>query len=564
MNDQKRFILAIALTVAILAAFSFFNKKPQIDTQALVDKQSGEKRVAVEKAAGQPTAGVLSVPAKSSDKKVVETEIETACFKVVLTDRGGCIKELYVKKPAKNDPPIKLLCVAEPDQGSLRIEKLMGLPAASAVYELTNLTSNTATYVYEEKNNYRVEKKFIFPNSNYNIELEISIKNLSKGDKGVSYMLSGPSGIDRSLPLDKRFTNIGSFADGVLRWQRLGEVKSLGKKGSEFDVAGQNEWFILRNTHFSTIITPYQKISCGYMRWLGEDKIQGDRWSVGIKTGEFIVAQGGDIIHKYTLYAGPTSLKHLKPLGLAKAFNYGKLNFFCQPLVKILDFFYRLSHNYGLAIILLVVLIGLCTFPLTLKNVKSMKQMQAVQPHLARLKELHKDDQQKLQAEMMKFYREHKVNPMGGCLPMLLQMPIFMSLYITLARSPELAGSNFLWIKDLSQPDALFPFPAKLPILGDSFNLLPLLMIGAMVLQQKITTKTKSTERVAGDEQQRQQQNMMLLMPVIFGFMFYNLPSGLVLYWTANTLLMAATHHLIQKRLADNGALTISPSQAGV
>lgn len=558
MSDQKRFILAIALTVAILAAFSFFNKKPQIDTQAVVEKQSAEKLIVAEDAAGRPAGDVLSVPPKSSDKKTIETKIETDCFNITLTNRGGCIKELYLKKPG-DSLPVRLLYAAELGEGSLEIKKIGGLPSTEAVYELTNHSNNSITYVYEEKNNYRIKKRFIFPNTNYNIELEISIENLSKGDKFFSYMLSGPSGIDRSLPLDKRFTNIGSFAGGVLRWQSLRDAISLGKRGSELEITGENDWLVLRNTHFSTIITAYQKTSCGYMRWLGKDKEQSDRWSIGIKTEEFIIPQGGRVIHEYALYAGPTALTYLEPLGLAKAFNYGKLNFFCQPLIKVLNFFYGLSHNYGLAIIMLVVLISVCTFPLTLKNVKSMKQMQAVQPHMAKLKELHKDDKQKLQAEMMKFYREHKINPLGGCLPMLLQMPIFMALYITLARSSELAGSNFMWIKDLSQPDAFFPFPAKLPILGDNFNLLPIIMIGAMILQQKVSMGVKST----GAPGSEQQQNMMLLMPVVFGFMFYSLPSGLVLYWTTNALLMTATHYLIQRRMTNNSALT-APTEAGV
>jgi YidC/Oxa1 family membrane protein insertase len=178
--------------------------------------------------------------------------------------------------------------------------------------------------------------------------------------------------------------------------------------------------------------------------------------------------------------------------------------------------------------------------------------MQAVQPHLAKLRETHKDDQKKMQSEMMRLYRENNVNPLGGCLPMFLQMPIFISLYITLARSPMLKGSNFLWIKDLSMPDTLFKLPTSLPILGDNFNLLPILMMIAMVVQQKISMNSRS----AGERtpQEEQQQKMMIMMPIVFGFIFYSLPSGLVLYWTVNTALMALSHFVIQKHLEKNTA----------
>jgi YidC/Oxa1 family membrane protein insertase len=152
----------------------------------------------------------------------------------------------------------------------------------------------------------------------------------------------------------------------------------------------------------------------------------------------------------------------------------------------------------------------------------------------------------------MKLYKDHKANPLGGCLPSLIQMPIFIALYITLARSAELRGSNFLWIKDLSQPDALAKLPFSIPFLGDSLNLLPIIMIVAMVFQQKITVGAKSSS--GQDSAASQQQKMMMFMPIFFGFILYNLPSGLVLYWTVNTIIMATMHFLIRNRLSTKEA----------
>jgi YidC/Oxa1 family membrane protein insertase len=174
--------------------------------------------------------------------------------------------------------------------------------------------------------------------------------------------------------------------------------------------------------------------------------------------------------------------------------------------------------------------------------------MKKIQPHLQKLKELHKDNPQKLNKETMELYKKYNINPLGGCLPLLLQFPIFIALYQGLIRSIDLKGAGFLWVKDLSAPDALFTLPFNIPFIGNEFNLLPVLMIGAMFFQQKI-----SQGNMAGgvsSEQQQQQKMMMLFMPLIFGVFFYKMPSGLVLYWLTNTLLMTFEHRFIGKRFS--------------
>ena len=147
----------------------------------------------------------------------------------------------------------------------------------------------------------------------------------------------------------------------------------------------------------------------------------------------------------------------------------------------------------------------------------------------------YKDNPQKLNKEIMELYREHKVNPLGGCLPLLLQMPIFFALYQVLMRSVALRGANFLWIKDLSEPDRLFFLPFSLPILGNEFNILPILMTIGMFVQQKFTM-TKATGEAA-----QQQKIMLIIMPLMFGVIFYRMPAGLVLYWFINSTLMLLT-----------------------
>jgi YidC/Oxa1 family membrane protein insertase len=171
-----------------------------------------------------------------------------------------------------------------------------------------------------------------------------------------------------------------------------------------------------------------------------------------------------------------------------------------------------------------------------------MKEMQILQPKIEALRKELKDNPQKLNKEIMELYKEHKVNPLGGCLPLLLQMPIFFALYQALIRSVALRGAHFLWIKDLSSPDKAFVLKNSIPFLGNQVNILPILMAIGMYVQQKI-----SMAKTTGDAAQ-QQKMMTIIMPVMFGVIFYQMPSGLVLYWFVNSLLMLSYQFRINRQ----------------
>jgi YidC/Oxa1 family membrane protein insertase len=238
------------------------------------------------------------------------------------------------------------------------------------------------------------------------------------------------------------------------------------------------------------------------------------------------------------LYVGPKEWERLTALGVglegAQARNYGHLLWipwlpmwwFCLPLLWLMNFFgtHLPGQNYGLAIILLTVLVKVLFYPLTQKSMSSMKKMQVLQPQLNALRSKYRSDPQRMQREQMDLYRKHGVNPMGGCLPMIVQIPIFYALYLTLQFSVELQGAHFLlWITDLSKKDPYY--------------VLPILMGASMLVQQKMTP-------TVGDPRQAQ---IMLIMPVIFTFMFLEFPTGLVLYWLVNNILSVAQQVLIDR-----------------
>ncbi len=237
----------------------------------------------------------------------------------------------------------------------------------------------------------------------------------------------------------------------------------------------------------------------------------------------------------YTLYLGPkdtTALNAVDP-AFDRAIDFGWSHFIARPLVSLLRLLYGVTGNYGIAIILLTVLVKLVFFPLSNKSFKSMSAMKKLQPQMERLREQYKEDRQKLNQEMMELYKRYEVNPLGGCIPMIVQLPVFIGLYQGLLYAIELRQAPFFgWIADLSQPDRLgalaIPFvdPPGIPVLT-------LLMGGSMVIQQMMMPTT-------GDPIQ---QKMMLLMPVIFTVMFINFPAGLVLYWLINNVLSVAQQH---------------------
>jgi YidC/Oxa1 family membrane protein insertase len=237
-------------------------------------------------------------------------------------------------------------------------------------------------------------------------------------------------------------------------------------------------------------------------------------------------------------YVGPKDYSSLKPLANHKVevMEFGKwFGWLCPPLLLTMNAIYKVLPNYGVAVILLTCLVRLILWPITRKAMQSMKEMQKVQPLVNKLREEYKDRPQKLNEAIMALYKEHKVNPMAGCLPMALQIPVFIALYTMLRSSVELRYASFLWIRDLSEPENLFAgtgvfsaFP--LSVVG-SLNLLPILMTATAIWQQRLTPTT-------GDPQQ--QKMMMIMMPVVFLVMSYNWASGLMLYWTVSQLLSIA------------------------
>lgn len=386
-------------------------------------------------------------------------------------------------------------------------------------------------FYYERPGEYRMVKRYFVGNERPTLVLEVELENLSDREKNFSMALEYGLRLDltnhQDEPLSKAL---------VLSGDRFFETKLSSIKKNPSVVIEPIVWHGLARKYYTILLKPDIKTIGQETTFTGEALLSE------LKFSPLTVAPGAKTAARILIYAGPQSYEMLKSFGFGfeRTLSHGRLGFLKAWLLNGLNFFHRWTGNYGAAILLITLLVKLLFTPLTHMSYESMRKMQALQPKVKTLQKQHHKDPTRLNKELMELYRRNRVNPMTGCLPLVIQIPIFIAFYQVLSEAVELKDASFVWwIHDLSEPDRLLTLPANLPFIGNAFNLLPILMIGSMLWQQKLTPQT------AADPMQAK---MMYLMPIVFGFVFYNLPSGLVLYWLVNNLL-TIFHQLFIKRI---------------
>jgi len=497
---EKRLVLAIALSLLVLLSWSALMPKPQLlESKGVIASGAHLQTLPQGNASAlQPT--VTTPPVEDFIKEPVKFTQENR--EIIFNPDRAAIAEVIFKNNREHRLPLKI--------GFLSDNNL--------IFKQQSITKESITFIHEDQNR-RIIKKFIIPNNSYALELEIQVQNLSSAPLVLNpQLVLGRLDLAAKNP-QARYQDV--FIGGKEKTVHL----SAGKESSS-----QNGQFIgLRDQYFCAIVEPADPVVSTYIK-----KITPQESEVGLFTSEVTLKPGAQIGHSYRIYLGPQDLKILNDINpeWTGIIYFGTFDFIAQLLLQLLGFFYSLVHNWGWAIIILSIAVYLLLFPLSIKQMRSMKEMQVLQPKIEALRKECKDNPQKLNKEIMQLYKEHKVNPLSGCLPLLLQMPIFFALYQALIRSVALRGAHFWWIQDLSAPDKLFAFKNSIPFLGNQLNILPILMAIGMFIQQKI-----STGKATGEAAQ-QQKMMSIIMPIMFGVIFYQMPSGLVLYWFVNSMLM--------------------------
>ena len=319
-----------------------------------------------------------------------------------------------------------------------------------------------------------------------------------------------------------------------------------------YPFARKVDWLAVRERFFVEVLTPAQPGVGAETRLTrrpvaGRQALRMRGVAAALSYDACPLAPGASCEYGYSLYIGPRKMSELRRLSKAHVdiMRFGTWSLFCRALLDILNGIHAVIPNYGWAIIVLTILVRLVLFPLNRKSTLSMRRMQEIQPLLKELQTKYKDDPRKLQQEQMRLYSEHKVNPLASCLPMLIQLPIFIALFTVLRSCIEMRYAPFLWIADLSEPEGLFR--SWFPFGG--LNILPIAMAATMTLQSRLTPTT-------GDA--KQQQMMMIMMPVMMLLMCYRFPSALGLYWAVSQALAIFGLWRIQKTSGkkDGGAFT--------
>jgi YidC/Oxa1 family membrane protein insertase len=555
---EKRVLLAIVLCIIVLVLWEKFfipKKQPPSPTTSPKVEQPAPAPAPQEKVPPEipqppvsvaPQATVPSIPPPTA-RPGRDVVVESPLYRAIFTETGGRLKSFVLQRYREtideNSPGMELVKTSKPEEFPLPFDLLnhpvTALNSAPHVADQSSVTvrsgeKNTLTFTYEEPGWLRISRQYRFNPDSYLIDLTVMVENLSSQPWANSPALSLIN-----LPFSTGGSSRYSFqGPAFLVNNELEEVKFKKIEG-EMQFPGPIDWIGYTNQYFTMAVVPLNLLP-------NHAKLKSlDTATEMVKStlvGPQVMHQPGvQQEYRYKLYMGPKEIKTLKAADpkLAKAVNFGWFDVIAQPLLVCLKFFHRFLHNYGLAIILLTILIKILFWPLTHKSYVSMQAMKKLQPKMAKIREKYKDDKEKMNQEIMQMYRTHKVNPMGGCLPMLLQIPVFFALYRVLYSSIAMRHAPFLWwINDLSAPDRLY-VGFTIPYLG-GLPVLTLLMGISMFVQQKMTP-TSADPR---------QEKMMLMMPVVFTVFFVNFPSGLVLYWLVNNILSIGQQYYINKKAA--------------
>ena len=554
MSMELRMLLAIILSFGIFFLYQvvFVKEAPQENNEPVPKAQEANKqplamdedvRVLDEK----PLQEEVSVPSPVRQGRTIT--VSTSLYVAEFTENGGVLKTFKLKNYKESmgtDAPMKELIVLSDEPAytlgvSFLGERVGGLKGAvfdaSAVSDLMDVTERNKRLIFTwtSPEGITIVKTYTFLPDAYEIGLGIKVRNFS------------PEAIDNNLTISLRnslngaeesryaFSGPAALINGELK-----EIK-IKKIASQDKYVGRIGWMAYEDQYFVSAVIPQKarEASVG----LGITSTQVLEATYIDPSGP--VPPGTERTYQYRVYFGPKSLESLGSVGadLAEIVDFGFFDIIAKPLLHVMNFLHRYLPNYGVVIIIITIIVKLLFWPLSNKSYQSMSQMKKLQPKMAELRAKHKNDKKMMNQEIMNLYKLYKVNPLGGCLPMIFQIPVFFAFYKMLYQAIELRHAPFfLWIDDLSAPDRLFSFDFTIPMMAAPYGIpvLTIIMGASMFLQQKMSPPP-------GDPTQAK---MMMFMPIFFTFIFINFPSGLVLYWLVNNILSMGQQYYVTKKAA--------------
>ena len=560
MDEQKRLILAVVLSVIVLVGYqAFFVKSPdpqslpqEVQTQGEVQSKDRDPVPTVSEYKAKTDTTPETVDLQKKDYRTIA--ISTPLYNIVVSEAGAAVKSFELKnyyQTNEKDSPLKQLVPKEINEGILTFDlegrSIPGLKSAIYTARIDGVEMSipegekTLEFVFETSQGIVVKKIFTFKADSYLIDCDIIFQNGSDAALNDAIVVSIPGIYNEEVKNRSKFAFEGPSAFIGNEFTEI-DPDDIKEKNTYI---GKIDWTGYSERYFFTALMPKQKDGGSPADAKLFFTYDNDRVVNHYVQKMEPLDQGLQGKYSFILYMGPKSHKVLSKYdnSLKEAVNFGFFNIIAKPLLIGMNFIHDMIPNYGVAIILLTIIIKLVFWPLGTKSYKSMNEMKKIQPLMMELREKYKDDKQKMNQEVMGLYKTYKVNPASGCLPMLVQMPIFFALYRMLYQAIELRHAPFIgWITDLAAPERLFHFNFSIPFMDAPHGIpvLTLLMGASFLLQQKMTP-------TGGDPMQAR---MMMLMPLIMTVLFINFPAGLVLYMFVNNIISMGQQYYIQKKLA--------------
>jgi len=515
MKDELRLIIAFVLSILIIIFFGKFTsqKQPVKTQQQIIENTTNEEKTSENE---KITETKLPSEIGKIEKKL--SAYENNNFIIKINENGGFIDLIGLKKYHRDDE--KYFPIIENNYLFLTFQQGK-LEAIEKLWNIEEKENNITLWTNIDK--LYIEKDITIPTNSHTFEVEIKIKNNSNEKQEVDDL------IINLLSLNKNEIKKSQNYNRYLRTELLiGSNNNIIKrnitkvKGKE---TFENCNFIALQSEYALLLYRTEKPMDAFIS--NEENI----FTAGFIVNKLPIEKNEEKILKFNFYAGPYDYFIASKEVKENIFGNGFFVLMGRFLFAALYNIHKIIPNWGWAIILLTLIIKIVFFPLTRNSLRSMKQIQKLRPYLQDLQKKYKNDPQKMQKEMFNLYREYKINPFGGCIPMLIQFPIFIGFFIALRNSIFLRGAPFmLWIKDLSVPDTILRV-GHFPL-----NILPVLMTLTAFWQQKLTPSDPS------------QKALTIMMPLMFLFLFYNFSSGLLLYWVTMNIMGIVEQYLIRTK----------------
>lgn len=550
--DQMRLLIALVLSFLVFFGYNYFfpqppQTKPEPKIQAEPTGATSEDPASKAKAdtAKPVDLGSAAAAAPGIPSRIIE--VETPLYTLGISERGATINKMVLRafrETSAKDSPLKNLLPTDGSLDGLSVglagKSIPGIEAAlfraNSDQDRLKVGEGSQQLVFRSLpvKGVQVEKVFTFSADTFAVGLEVIITNA--GDQPFRDRLV--LALRDAYP-EKKNSNV--FEGPSLLLDKKLETVELGDIPKTNSFSGKIKWMALQSRYFMlNLAAPRIPEADVRLAMLPGHVVESQYLEP-----EMTVPAGGQQKFEYLVYFGPKSTPALEKAGheLDRVIDYGTFDILAKPCVWLMNYMYGIIPNYGVAIIILTILTKILLWPLGTKSYKSMSQMKKLQPLIQEIREKYKGDRKKMNEEVMRLHRTYNINPLGGCLPMLVQIPVFFALYRMLDQAIELRHAPFIgWIDDLAAPDRLFRFDFSIPFMEPPYGIpvLTLVMGATMFWQQKMSPP-------AGDPAQAK---MMLAMPVVFTAIFINFSSGLVLYWLVSNVLSIGQQYYTQKKFA--------------